>query len=168
MPKTPKAAQNSNQIAVLSIGFSEEDNVGLTDIFACSQWSLSPGSEWRLDTSRSLDTALQVLRRRQVPIVLCERDLEGNSWKDLLEQLALLPEPPHVIVASRLADERLWAEALNLGAYDVLAKPFDTSEVLRVLSSAWLHRVRRGEAAADLQHSNERPRVALRSGYGVA
>jgi len=167
MPKTPKAARNSNQIAVLSVGFSKEDNVGLFDIFARSQWSLSPDSEWRLDTSRTLDSALRVLRDRQVPIVLCERDLEGNSWKDLLEQLTLLPEPPCVIVASRLADERLWAEALNLGAYDVLAKPLDSREVLRVLSSAWLHREGRGEAA-DRLFTTQRPRVALRSQRGAA
>ena len=44
-----------------------------------------------------------------------------------------------LIVTSRLADEYLWAEALNLGAYDMLAKPFDASEVVRVLGSAWRH-----------------------------
>jgi DNA-binding response OmpR family regulator len=43
------------------------------------------------------------------------------------------------MVTSRLADERLWAEALNLGAYDVLAKPFDGREVIRILSLAWQH-----------------------------
>ena len=38
----------------------------------------------------------------------------------------------------RVADDHLWAEALNVGAYDVLAKPFDRREVTRTLSSAWL------------------------------
>jgi hypothetical protein len=28
---------------------------------------------------------------------------------------------------------------LNIGAYDVLAKPFDRKEVIRILSLAWLH-----------------------------
>jgi hypothetical protein len=27
---------------------------------------------------------------------------------------------------------------LNLGAYDVLAKPYDISEVVRVVSTAWI------------------------------
>jgi len=40
-------------------------------------------------------------------------------------------------VSSRLADERLWAEALNMGAWDVLAKPFDKMEVIRSVQSAW-------------------------------
>ena len=42
-----------------------------------------------------------------------------------------------MIVTSRLADDRLWAEVLNLGGYDVLAKPFDASEVARVVGTAW-------------------------------
>ena len=56
-----------------------------------------------------------------------------------MENILVLPDPPVLIVTSRLADEYLWAEALNLGAYDVLAKPFDASEVIRVLYSAWRH-----------------------------
>jgi len=39
-------------------------------------------------------------------------------------------------VADRLADDRLWAEVLNLGAYDLLIKPFDTQEVLRTVGLA--------------------------------
>jgi hypothetical protein len=34
-------------------------------------------------------------------------------------------------------DDRLWAEALNLGAYEVLVQPFDPEEVTRVVFSAW-------------------------------
>ena len=53
-----------------------------------------------------------------------------------------------MIVTSRSADERLWVEALNLGAYDVLAKPFDRDEVLRSVSMAWLNWNRKFGAAA--------------------
>jgi hypothetical protein len=48
-----------------------------------------------------------------------------------------LPHHPLLIVASRLADEYLWAEVLNLGGHDVLAKPFQGAEVQWVLESAW-------------------------------
>jgi DNA-binding response OmpR family regulator len=63
--------------------------------------------------------------------------LPPGSWKDVLEQVAILPDPPSLIVTSQLADERLWAEALNLGAFDVLAKPFDSAEAMRVVGAAW-------------------------------
>jgi len=52
-----------------------------------------------------------------------------------LARIKLLPTPPLLIVTSRHADEYLWAEALNLGAYDVVAKPFDSHELSRVVSS---------------------------------
>ena len=51
-----------------------------------------------------------------------------------------LLHPPALIVTSRLADERRWAEALNLGAWDVLAKPLDRREVLRSVRAACQYR----------------------------
>jgi DNA-binding response OmpR family regulator len=68
--------------------------------------------------------------------VICERDLAPGTWRDILDGAIVLPQPPCIIVTSRLADEYLWAEALNVGAYDVLAKPFETEEVVRIVSSA--------------------------------
>ena len=60
-----------------------------------------------------------------------------------------MANPPSLIVASRLADDRLWADALTLGAFDVLAKPFERMEVVRSVSSAWL----------DWYHKYEVPKV---------
>jgi DNA-binding response OmpR family regulator len=57
----------------------------------------------------------------------------------MLEHISLLPVSPLLIVSSRLADERLWAEALNLGAWDVLAKPFVAEETIRIVSVARQH-----------------------------
>jgi hypothetical protein len=31
----------------------------------------------------------------------------------------------------------MWADALSLGAYDVLTQPFNPSEVFRVINAAW-------------------------------
>jgi len=57
----------------------------------------------------------------------------------LLEEMMVMPHSPLLIVTSRLADERLWPEVLNVGGWDVLAKPFDRKEVIRVVESAWRH-----------------------------
>ena len=46
---------------------------------------------------------------------------------------------PLLIVTARCADDQLWAEVLNLGGYDVLMKPFERTEVIRVISLAWLN-----------------------------
>jgi FixJ family two-component response regulator len=72
-----------------------------------------------------------------MPVVITERDLPPYSWKDLLEQLALMTNPPRLIVASNNADAQLWGEVLNLGAYDVLPKPFQSAELFPSVSSAW-------------------------------
>jgi DNA-binding response OmpR family regulator len=92
---------------------------------------------WRLFSADCVLAALAFLRRHEIPVVLCERDLMPGTWIDMLDHIRNLSHPPTLIVTSRMADERLWAEALNLGAWDVLAKPFDQTEVIRTVKSAW-------------------------------
>ena len=54
--------------------------------------------------------------------MVCDDELSDGHLQDLWEVLRWTPVPPVFIVSSYLADERLWAEVLNLGAYDVIAK----------------------------------------------
>jgi DNA-binding response OmpR family regulator len=77
--------------------------------------------------------AVDLVRRHQPDVVLCEPALVGGTWKDLLSELQREPNPPKFIVCSLLADDRLWSEVLNLGGYDVLLKPFDPTEVSRIV-----------------------------------
>ncbi len=71
-------------------------------------------------------------------VAICERNLPDGDWKLLLAELEKMPARPSLIVSSRLADERLWAEVLNLGAFDLLlGAPFTAEEVLRVTEDAW-------------------------------
>ncbi len=92
---------------------------------------------WTLVNASTLRSGLDTLARVRVAVVICDTDLWPGSWHDILEHLENWSAPPHLIVSSRLADEALWAEALNLGAYDALAKPFRNDEVRRVLNAAW-------------------------------
>jgi DNA-binding NtrC family response regulator len=95
------------------------------------------GSSWELRTAETLDEAREQLQREPVPVILCESWLPDGDWKALLRVANELTNPPKVVVTSRLADDRFWAEALNLGAFDVLAAPANQKEVFRALSSAW-------------------------------
>jgi DNA-binding response OmpR family regulator len=76
--------------------------------------------------------ALVAMANQRFAVMLCEAQL---NWEDILSYLAEVLEPPALIVTSRM-NERLWAEALNLGCWDVLVKPFDGAEVRRVVTSA--------------------------------
>jgi DNA-binding response OmpR family regulator len=116
----------------------EEDHASLEGMLKCSECDLRPTCEWKLNACPNLASALAALGKDRVPVVVCESDLQPGTWKEALEQLRTLPDPPFLIVTSRCADERLWAEALNLGAYDVLAQPFDGTEVTRIVSLACL------------------------------
>jgi len=116
--------------AVLSISTGDEDRTSLERIVK---------SDWTVIASATVASALSVLRKIPIPLVICDCDISPGTWEEMLDHISLLPDPPLLIVTSRLADERLWAEAVNLGAWDVLAKPFATGEVTRILSFAWQH-----------------------------
>ena len=148
---------NSTEIVtVLSVSPTEEVHFSLQGIFN--------HSKWKLNKAHNLASALTFLRARQTPVVLCETDLLPGTWRDLLEQVTRVPNAPAVIVSSRLADDRLWAEALNLGAWDVLARPFVRSEVVQAVSAAWRHWRNRQErpAIADPgKNYRDRPRFLV-------
>ena len=85
-----------------------------------------------------------MLRSSRLGVVISESSLTGDyGWKDLLHSLQNMEDPPPLIVADRLADERLWAEVLNLGAYDLLTMPLDGREVLYAVTAACRHRENR-------------------------
>jgi DNA-binding NtrC family response regulator len=130
------ATAGHERLTVFSVSPVAEEHIALDEILTGSKQT---NLRFKVETRNTLASALAVLQRRRIPIVLVARDLSPGSWKDLLEHSTRLPVPPLLIVTSWLADERLWAEALNLGAWDVLAKPFDVEEVCRVVESAWHH-----------------------------
>jgi len=140
MKKPPVSGVDSGSpITILSISPSAEDHAALTAIFERSERILSGVSKYNLHPCATVKSAMGALSQVQIPVVVTERDLGTNSWRDVLQNVLLLPDPPILIVTSRLADDYLWAEALNLGVYDVLAKPFDALEVIRVVGAAWRH-----------------------------
>ena len=91
---------------------------------------------WRLFEARNRSRALESVRRHSVRVVIAEAELPGWRWQEVHRDLLRLPVPPELVVTSRMADEHLWAEVLNLGAYDVLARPLDREEVERVIAGA--------------------------------
>jgi len=126
----PESATNPTAtLTVLSVSPLDEDYSSLRDIIGDGKGGLLK--------ARDLVGASALLRERDVAVVVCNRELPPGTYIDLLEQIKAIPNPPSLIVASRLADERLWAEALNLGAWDVLAKPFDRNEAVRSVRSGW-------------------------------
>jgi DNA-binding NtrC family response regulator len=93
---------------------------------------------WHVQTAAKLEDAV-FQPHEGVALVLCDQSVSGGCWQDALETTKHLEFPPRLIVTSWFADDLLWAEVLNLGGFDVLMKPFQRDEVLRVTGSAWEH-----------------------------
>ena len=89
-----------------------------------------------LDHVESLQQARAQLQRKEYDVVLTEAALPDGDWLDALHLVRELPRDLEVIVTDPLADARFWSEALNLGAYDLLAQPFYEPEVRRILYNA--------------------------------
>ena len=134
--------------SVLSVSPAEEDHVALERIFNDAARMAPAKTQWQLSRTRTLASALSELRQAEYAVIMCERYLGHGGWKDLLESTQRLTNPPFLIVTSRHADDYLWAEALNLGAHDVLAKPFYPAEVTRVVNLACLRWQRERRDAA--------------------
>jgi DNA-binding NtrC family response regulator len=86
--------------------------------------------------AHSYREALAATATKAVRLILCEPALGDGNWKDLLSRLALFIEPPPLVVVAEPVDQSLWAEAISIGAYDVLAKPLDEREARHVIVRA--------------------------------
>jgi putative hemolysin len=126
----PVNHNQSLEFGILSISAAREDHNILRNILH--------DSRWRIVTSRTCKQAIALLCRRHLPVVICESDLPDGTWRDVLDRMRALTNPPVLIVTSRLADDYLWAEVLNLGGYNVFAKPFRETEVKHVVATLWM------------------------------
>ena len=84
----------------------------------------------------SLRQARNRLNYQEYGVILTEADLPDGKWQDVLRLVRECSQETEVIVTDLQADACFWAEALNLGAYDLLAQPFYEPEVRRILYNA--------------------------------
>jgi DNA-binding NtrC family response regulator len=90
----------------------------------------------QLHHAPSLDRARTRLHQHNYKVILTEAALPDGKWLDVLDLARDCPRETEVIVTDPLADACFWAEALNRGAYDLLAQPFYEPEVRRILYNA--------------------------------
>ena len=117
-----------NDLSALLVGEFETDRLLVHDVFR--------KFGWRLFEARDRRRAMRCLNLHPVHVVIAGASVPNWNWKKVLNDLRRFLHPPQLIVASRSADESLWSEALNIGAYDVLAQPLAREEVERVVAAA--------------------------------
>jgi DNA-binding NtrC family response regulator len=104
---------------------------------------LLPRAGIRIHHAAVLGQAELLLGATRATVLLTEAKFLNGTWEDAIDMLRSHPEVA-VVVTSALADERLWLDALERGAYDLLAQPFAGEEVRRTLENAHLHATRSG------------------------
>jgi DNA-binding NtrC family response regulator len=100
---------------------------------------LRAAGEWDLVTARSVREALPLLIAQQFPIVLCDRNLPGPGWRDVLAKIVGSSPRSCFLLTSRVCDEYLWREVVTHGGYDVVVKPLEEDVVVRALRRAWYY-----------------------------
>ena len=100
-------------VSALAVGATEGDQAKLGQIFHECGWALG----W----ARTRSEARAFMETTPVRVVISERELPEGGWREMLEDLMERSEPPPLLVTSRLADDSLWAEVLNMGGYECYA-----------------------------------------------
>ncbi len=83
---------------------------------------------WTVYQAAGCEEAIRFARHTRPRVLICDAELPDGGWRRIWKALSIAPRPPLFIVASCGPDERLWAEVLHAGGYDVLLKPFRAEE----------------------------------------
>ncbi len=121
-------------VSILVISPFEEDHIVLAGIFS--------EEGWKVHYACTCEEAVECLFANRISVVICDHGLPVCRWREVVWRIESLAGPPALIVVHRLGDDSLWAlwaEALNLGARDLLLKPLDQKEVLWAVRSALRH-----------------------------
>jgi DNA-binding NtrC family response regulator len=87
-------------------------------------------------TATGMDEAMQALRREEFDAVFSAWEIPGGLWSELLTALQSEKMSVPAILYYHCADEREWLQALEAGAFDLLAPPFDKYKLSVVLEHA--------------------------------
>jgi len=116
-------------VKLVAITDKTEDTAALRQIAGDFRWKVSIVS--------SSQAAIAVLSEQPTPLVICDRDLSGEDWRDVLAKIAALPQAVCVLLASRVVDDYLWRQVIRHHGYDVVSKPFQPEELRRAVTFAW-------------------------------
>ena len=91
---------------------------------------------WKTICAPTASECKGVFHNHNIHVVFCERGLSDGTYRDLLAMARSQGRSVCLVVTSRLADWDEYLEALNDGAFDLIASPSETTDVVRVLNQA--------------------------------
>ncbi len=101
------------------------------------------------------------------PLVFTDTQLPDGTWADVLAVAEKAAQPVNVIVVARVVDTRFYVQAIETGAFDFLAPPFNASDLAYVVRSAINNVVARRAAHPNTTHDAEEGRFPRVRGSSV-
>jgi ActR/RegA family two-component response regulator len=114
-------------IDVLAIG---ED----ATVFRPLQRALRPVG-WAVAHVGSVEAAVAYLQSKVAAVAVTEAGVTGRKWEDIVSSLRSLADAPEVVIVSW--DSLPLQHVLRAGAFDVMRRPLDHSDLLWTVASAW-------------------------------
>jgi DNA-binding NtrC family response regulator len=98
---------------------------------------------YRVQVAPDGEAALRKLEETNVDVLLCDINMPRMDGMELLRRVHERPNPPEVIMLTGQATVETAVEAMKLGAYDYLTKPYSITELdVRVRQAAEKRRLR--------------------------
>ena len=84
----------------------------------------------------ALQQAAEVLAHRPVDLVFCDDNLGDGSYRDLLSSSKPGQKSPRLVVTIRTGEWKEYLEAMRLGAFDAVRRPWHPTDVEMVVLRA--------------------------------
>src|SRR5450756_755842 len=123
--------QTPAMIPILLASERDDDYRTLRALLQNTKWTLVRPLSWG-EVSSFCDRAVN-------PVVLVDRHFQGSDWRFTVSSLLNTTASCCLILLSDVSDPYLWNELVQQGGFEVLARPFERSEVLRTLAFAQKH-----------------------------
>ena len=91
---------------------------------------------YQVQTAASAETALEALNQRPIDLVISDIRMPGLSGLDLLRRLKADDSEAEVVLMTAYASTESAIEAIKLGAFDYVTKPFQVDELVNIVRHA--------------------------------
>jgi DNA-binding NtrC family response regulator len=95
--------------------------------------------EFQVYTAETGEAGLDLLRHEDVHLALLDVRLPGIDGLEVLRRIKVLDENIDVIMITAVKNVRVAVEAIKLGAYDYIVKPFEIDDILSLLQRTLEH-----------------------------
>jgi DNA-binding NtrC family response regulator len=93
-------------------------------------------SNWKLSFAEHAEEARRLLASRPMAIVLIDRFVPEETWREVLASVRVAPHPPSVVMVCGQDDESRWMALMGQGIYAVFGSDLDPIEIRSMVSHA--------------------------------